>query len=40
MRSAIGYRSIEQIQQESYNLQVHGLFTGMSFEDGKVRGNV
>ncbi|MEK7559019.1 MAG: hypothetical protein AAB521_01830 [Patescibacteria group bacterium] len=36
MRSAIGYRSIEQIQQESYNLQVHGLFTGMSFEDGKV----
>lgn len=36
MRTTIGYKSIQNIQETAYKLQVHGLMYGLSLEEGRV----
>ncbi len=36
MRTAMGYKDIESVKGAAYKLGVHGLFTGMALEEGRV----
>lgn len=36
MRTTIGYKSIQSIQEAAYRLRTHGLLYGLSLEDGDV----
>ncbi len=36
MRTTVGYKSIQNIQETAYKLQVHGLLYGLSLEEGRV----